>query len=172
MLPTVNDLEVTTHLQFRDQRGVLVPLDISQSVPFPVVRLFWVFDVPPGASRGAHAHKACHQYYICASGSVQVESYDAQTTRTITLAAGSGLHETLAAFRRASSAFSLVSRSAIRHGAVKFQARYGARSTLSQASYFNPKCPVLQYRAGMPAKCPRQRAWINDAHGAAIGRAL
>lgn len=92
MLLTVNDLEVTIFPNFRDQRGVLVPVDLSRAVPFPVVRLFWVFDVPPGTNRGGHAHKACHQYYICASGSLQVEAYDGQTARTITLAAGNGLY--------------------------------------------------------------------------------
>ncbi len=92
MLPTVNDLEVTTFAHFRDERGVLVPVDISRAVPFPVVRLFWTFDAPPGTSRGGHAHKACHQYYICASGSLQVEAYDGQTERTIKLAAGGSLH--------------------------------------------------------------------------------
>jgi hypothetical protein len=92
MLPTVNDLDVKVFQHFKDRRGVLVPVELSQTVPFPVVRLFWVFDVPPSASRGAHAHKTCHQYYICISGSVQVEAYDGEASRTVTLAAGNGLH--------------------------------------------------------------------------------
>jgi dTDP-4-dehydrorhamnose 3,5-epimerase-like enzyme len=92
MLPTVADLDIKVFPDFKDERGVLVPVELSHTVPFPVVRLFWIFDVPPSASRGSHAHKACHQYYICVSGSVQVEAYDGQESRTITLAAGNGLH--------------------------------------------------------------------------------
>ena len=92
MLPIVNDLKVTKFKHFRDERGVLVPVDISQTVPFPVLRLYWIFDVPPGTSRGGHAHKACHQYYLCVSGSLQVQAYDGQTERMITLAPGDGIH--------------------------------------------------------------------------------
>jgi hypothetical protein len=92
MLPTIDDLTPVAHRQFRDERGVLVPIELSRSVPFVVVRLFWVVDVPAGTARGAHAHKICHQYLICAAGSLHVEVFDGVADRTIALAAGQALH--------------------------------------------------------------------------------
>jgi hypothetical protein len=92
MLATVDDLKPVAFAQFRDSRGVLVPVELPRSIPFEVMRLFWVYDVPPGASRGSHAHKGCNQYYICAAGSLQVDAYDGNAERTIALAAGQALH--------------------------------------------------------------------------------
>jgi oxalate decarboxylase/phosphoglucose isomerase-like protein (cupin superfamily) len=92
MLATVDDLKPVALQQFRDSRGALVAIELSRSVPFKVVRLFWVYDVPLGGCRGSHAHKACNQYYICAAGSLQVEAYDGNAERTIAMTAGQALH--------------------------------------------------------------------------------
>jgi dTDP-4-dehydrorhamnose 3,5-epimerase-like enzyme len=92
MLPSVADLKIDVFSQFRDDRGVLVPFDVAAAIPFPIVRFFWIFDVPLGTTRGAHAHKRCHQYYICGAGSLRVEAYDGQNDRILTLNAGKGLY--------------------------------------------------------------------------------
>ena len=92
MLATVGDLIPIVLRPFSDQRGVLVPIELSQSIPFKVVRFFWIFKVPPGGTRGAHAHKACHQYMICAVGSLRVDAFDGHAERMITLTAGQALH--------------------------------------------------------------------------------
>ena len=91
-LATVEDLKPVVFRQFSDPRGVLVPIELSQSIPFKVVRFFWIYNVPAGAIRGSHAHKACHQYMICAVGSVQVDAFDGHTERVITLTPGQALH--------------------------------------------------------------------------------
>jgi dTDP-4-dehydrorhamnose 3,5-epimerase-like enzyme len=92
MLPTVDDLRRVSFELFRDERGTLVPMDTSSSVPFPIKRVFWIYDVPPGGSRGAHAHKSCHQFIVCAVGSVRIEAFDGRAQRFIELAAGQALH--------------------------------------------------------------------------------
>lgn len=71
---------------------MLVPIELSQTVPFKVARFFWICDVPARTTRGFHAHKTCQQYLICAAGSVQVELYDGRNDRSISLLAGQGLH--------------------------------------------------------------------------------
>jgi dTDP-4-dehydrorhamnose 3,5-epimerase-like enzyme len=91
-LATVDDLKPVAFRLFRDARGVLAPIELTQSLPFKVARFFWIFDVPPGQVRGAHAHKLCQQFLICAVGSVQVEAYDGRAERTIALTAGQALH--------------------------------------------------------------------------------
>lgn len=91
-LATVDDLKPVALRLFRDVRGVLVPIELAQSLPFKAARFFWIFDVPPGQVRGSHAHKLCHQFLICALGSVHVEAYDGHAERTIALTAGQALH--------------------------------------------------------------------------------
>jgi dTDP-4-dehydrorhamnose 3,5-epimerase-like enzyme len=91
-LATVDDLKPVALRLFRDARGVLVPIELAQSLPFKVARFFWIFDVPAGQVRGAHAHKLCQQFLICALGSVQVEAYDGRAERAIVLTAGQALH--------------------------------------------------------------------------------
>lgn len=39
---------------------------------FNVERIFYLYDVPSGESRGAHAHKKCHQFLIAVSGAFEV----------------------------------------------------------------------------------------------------
>lgn len=39
---------------------------------FDVRRIFYLYDVPGGESRGGHAHKRCHQLLIAGSGSFEV----------------------------------------------------------------------------------------------------
>jgi dTDP-4-dehydrorhamnose 3,5-epimerase-like enzyme len=91
-LATVDDLQPVAFRLFRDSRGVLVPIELAQSLPFKVARFFWIFDVPAGQVRGAHAHKLCHQFLICALGSVQVEATDGRAERSIELTVGQALH--------------------------------------------------------------------------------
>jgi dTDP-4-dehydrorhamnose 3,5-epimerase-like enzyme len=51
-----------------DARGSLGFAQQWDHVPFPVKRVFYIFDVPKGAERGGHAHKRQHQMLISVSG--------------------------------------------------------------------------------------------------------
>ena len=55
--------------QARDARGALAALELSD-VPFEPRRIFAVHDVPSESLRGAHAHRACHQFLVCLAGSL------------------------------------------------------------------------------------------------------
>jgi UDP-2-acetamido-3-amino-2,3-dideoxy-glucuronate N-acetyltransferase len=55
----------------KQPRGSLSVAEIGKSLPFPVRRTFFVYDVPTGEKRGAHAHRRCHQLLICVAGSVR-----------------------------------------------------------------------------------------------------
>lgn len=43
-----------------------------KDIPFKVSRVYWVYDVPAGESRGGHAHKHCREFIIAVSGSFDV----------------------------------------------------------------------------------------------------
>ena len=57
----------------------------SNRLPFDVKRVFYLYDIPGGESRGAHAHKICHQFLIAASGSFEIELNDGKNKRTMLL---------------------------------------------------------------------------------------
>lgn len=77
---------------FVDPRGSLSVLDLLSDLPFVAVRMFWIFGVPVGGQRGAHAHKLCSQFLICCQGTVEIEAYDGSRTEVFTLSTGDYLH--------------------------------------------------------------------------------
>lgn len=59
-----------------DLRGNLTVGEFGRSVPFEAKRYFMVFGVPNAEVRGEHAHRTCHQFLICARGSLAVVADD------------------------------------------------------------------------------------------------
>ena len=57
----------------------------GKEVPFDVKRVYYLYDVPGGESRGGHAHKALCQLIIAASGSFSVTLDDGKDKKTFVL---------------------------------------------------------------------------------------
>ena len=55
-----------------DPRGNLTFIEANGHVPFAIQRVYYLYDVPGGAERGGHAHKALHQLIVAMSGSFDV----------------------------------------------------------------------------------------------------
>lgn len=55
-----------------DSRGNLTFIEGGGHIPFDIQRVYYLYDVPGGAERGGHAHKALHQLIIAMSGSFDV----------------------------------------------------------------------------------------------------
>lgn len=55
-----------------DSRGNLTFIEENRHFPFPIMRVYYLYDVPGGAERGGHAHKEMHQMIIAMSGSFDV----------------------------------------------------------------------------------------------------
>ena len=71
--------------KMHDPEGNLTYMYENVHVPFPINRVFYSYDIPGGESRGAHAHKKCHQFLIAASGSFEVALDDGVNKRTVLL---------------------------------------------------------------------------------------
>jgi len=71
--------------KMHDPEGNLTFIYENKHVPFPINRVFYSYDIPGGESRGAHAHKECHQFLIAASGSFEVVLDDGVNKRTVLL---------------------------------------------------------------------------------------
>ncbi len=64
-----------------DARGSLTALESERSIPFPIRRVYYLYDVPGGASRGGHAHRRLEQILIAVAGSFDVVCDDGSGRR-------------------------------------------------------------------------------------------
>ena len=55
-----------------DVRGNLTFVESERHVPFDLKRVYYLYDVPGGAERGAHGHKNLEQFIVALSGSFDV----------------------------------------------------------------------------------------------------
>lgn len=83
--PTVYDCSIIELPRIENRAGNITPVNNHENIPFKVKRLFYLYDIPGGKDRGAHAHKECHQFLVAASGSYEIEMDDGVNRRTATL---------------------------------------------------------------------------------------
>lgn len=68
-----------------DRKGNLTVVENGVTLPFDVKRVYYLYDVPGGESRGSHAHKELEQLIIAASGSFTVTLDDGSNKRSFFL---------------------------------------------------------------------------------------
>lgn len=83
--PTIDDCSIIELPKVSFRAGSISIVENLRAVPFEVKRVFYIYDIPAGESRGAHAHKECHQFIIAASGSFEVEVDDGMNRKVIAL---------------------------------------------------------------------------------------
>lgn len=82
---TVYDCSVIELPKITMRQGNITPIQGVENLPFDVKRVFYTYDIPGGESRGAHAHKECHQFIVAASGAFEVLLDDGINKRTVLL---------------------------------------------------------------------------------------
>ncbi len=82
---SVYDCSIIELPKINSRAGNITPVTNNENIPFETKRVFYIYDIPGGEGRGAHAHKECHQFLIAASGSFEIEMDDGINKRTITL---------------------------------------------------------------------------------------
>jgi len=68
-----------------DPNGNLTFIEGNKQIPFNIKRVYYLYDVPGGSYRGAHAHKNLHQLIIAMSGSFDIEIDDGENKKRIHL---------------------------------------------------------------------------------------
>ncbi|WP_407426673.1 sugar 3,4-ketoisomerase [Arcticibacter sp.] len=69
----------------KNRAGNITPVQNNIEIPFSIQRIFYLYDIPGGESRGAHAHRECHQFLIAVSGSFEVILDDGSTRKQVQL---------------------------------------------------------------------------------------
>lgn len=82
---TIEDCKIINLRKMQDPRGNLTPIEGGIDVPFDIKRIFYLYDVPGGESRGAHAHIKDNQFLIAASGAFEVFVDDGENQKVFTL---------------------------------------------------------------------------------------
>ncbi len=82
---TVFDCEILELPRINDRSGNITAIQNKEEIPFDIKRIFYLYDIPGGESRGAHSHKECHQFLVAASGSFEVQLDDGKVKKTIML---------------------------------------------------------------------------------------
>lgn len=82
---TIEDCKIVDLRKIHDVRGNLTPIEGNGDIPFDIKRVYYLYDVPSGESRGAHAHKALQQLIIAANGSFTITIDDGANKKAFTL---------------------------------------------------------------------------------------
>lgn len=84
-ITTVNDSQIIDLPKIVNEKGNLTPVNNGVQVPFDVKRIYYLYDVPGGATRGGHAHKELEQFIVSVSGSFDVILDDGENRKTVRL---------------------------------------------------------------------------------------
>lgn len=78
----IQDCKIVELPKIDDPRGSLTFIEADRHIPFSFQRVYYLYDVPGGAERGGHAHKALHQLIIAMSGSFDIHLDDGLEKKT------------------------------------------------------------------------------------------
>lgn len=76
-------IELDRH--YSKRKGDICVVENMQTVPFEIQRVYYLYDIPGGVSRGGHAHKNLEQFIVAVSGSFTVTLDDGNVKRSFTL---------------------------------------------------------------------------------------
>jgi dTDP-4-dehydrorhamnose 3,5-epimerase-like enzyme len=68
-----------------DSRGSLVALEIGETIPFDIKRVYYLFGTKQNVTRGLHAHLALKQVMLCITGSCKILLDDGVVSKSVVL---------------------------------------------------------------------------------------
>lgn len=82
---SIDDCRVVKLRKIGDVRGNLTVIEGAKDIPFEIKRIYYIYDVPAGEYRGAHAHRKLEQLMVAVSGSLDVSVDDGMERKTFSL---------------------------------------------------------------------------------------
>lgn len=85
-MTSVDDCRLVELPKISFPEGNITPLESAgNEVPFEIARVYYMYDVVGGATRGGHAHKVLEQFLVAVMGSFTVSLWDGERTRDVEL---------------------------------------------------------------------------------------
>jgi dTDP-4-dehydrorhamnose 3,5-epimerase-like enzyme len=84
----IDDCRVFELRQIPRREGKITPVEGGRDIPFDIARVYYLYDVPGGETRGGHAHKELQQLFVSVMGSFDVLLDDGRAQRVVTLNRG------------------------------------------------------------------------------------
>ena len=84
-MPTIDDCKIINLPKISNRKGNITPVEGFHTVPFDIARVYYLYDVPGGSTRGGHAHKELKQLLISVMGAFDVILDDGHKRKTVRL---------------------------------------------------------------------------------------
>lgn len=85
MISSVNDCLKVQLNKIHNRAGNITVVEEYSNLPFSIKRIYYLYDIPGGETRGGHAHKDLRQLIIAVSGSFNVLLKDGNIEKSYTL---------------------------------------------------------------------------------------
>lgn len=72
----ISDCKLLDLPKIHAESGDITAINNSELIPFATKRIYYLYDVPNRADRGAHSHKELYQLVVAVSGSFDIELFD------------------------------------------------------------------------------------------------
>ena len=84
-MTTVDDCRVLELPRIERPDGSISPVESGRTIPFEIKRVYYIYDVVGGSSRGGHAHRQLEQLIVAATGAFTVLLDDGKKRREVDL---------------------------------------------------------------------------------------
>lgn len=87
-MTSVDDCRLLELPRIPRPEGTITPVESSRDVPFEIARVYYLYDVPAGATRAGHAHRELEQLFVAVMGAFTVVLSDGRSERRVELNRG------------------------------------------------------------------------------------
>lgn len=85
MKTTVDDCHIIELGKHHGATGNITVVENGKVIDFDIKRVFYIYDIPGGVTRGAHAHKTLRELIVAATGSFEVRVFDGEREKVFLL---------------------------------------------------------------------------------------